>query len=349
MSIRSNLKVTEGRRALYWALQSLGWGTYFAYCDFFIVAYAKNPRLAFVQWPVVVITHFLASHVLRAVIKARGWIGIPWGRLLPRLLLTFCILDVAVQSICAAVACSLRITTIQQYVTGSPVYLAAALVLFSVWTALYLGFEYSFLYRDSELEKLRLEASLREAELQALKSQVNPHFLFNCLNNVRSLVAEDAESARDMLVKLSELLRYALEAGRHDRLPLREELRIAEAYLQLEKLQLAERLRWRVDVPDQLLDIALPPMLLQQLVENAIKHGISKLSEGGDIQIRAEEDGSRLVLRVENSGYLAVTHHAGVGLRNARERIRLLSGPGASIRLETAGEMRVVALAEIPL
>jgi LytS/YehU family sensor histidine kinase len=199
------------------------------------------------------------------------------------------------------------------------------------------------------MQRLQLEAAVQAAELRALKSQVNPHFLFNCLNNLRSLVAEDPGRAREMMLRLSELLRYALEVSRHERVTLEQELSVVEAYLELESLQFEDRLKWEVNVTPEASRAKLPPMVVQQLVENAIKHGISKRPHGGEVLIRGSVEGGALVIDVENSGQLPATPGSGFGLENARQRLRLLSGELARLTLSNRDSDHVAATASIPL
>ncbi len=222
-------------------------------------------------------------------------------------------------------------------------------LMFWCWSAVFMSLHLRRAYQRSELQRLQLQAAVQAAELRALKSQVNPHFLFNCLNNLRSLVAEDPNRAREMMLRLSELLRYALEVSRHERVPLEEELAVVKAYLELESLQFEDRLRWRIEAAPDAQRVQLPPMVVQQLVENAIKHGISNRPQGGEILVRARIEAGALVVDVENSGQLPTTAGNGFGLENARERLRLLSGELARLTVTNRGHDRVAATASIPL
>ncbi len=342
-------RITPGRRIYYWALQILGWGAYGGYVEFFIRG-TDNPRLKFVQWPIVVLSHMFGSHALHAVIKGRGWIGVSIRKIALPLLLSMVTIDLGVQAVCLAVALLLGVVTVREYALLAPFYLITAVVLYSIWSGIYFAFEYGWLYRNAQMRELRLQTSLQQAELAALRSQVNPHFLFNCLNNVRSLIAEDPEAARTMLLKLSELLRHSLDVAQRDRIPLEAELHVVEAYLDLQKLQFESRLHWHVEASEESIGRQVPPMLLQQLVENAVKHGISKLQGGGKIYVSAQiTTGRDLELRVENTGALAAQSANGVGLRNARERLEFLGGKNARLDLEQVSSDTVRARVLLPL
>jgi LytS/YehU family sensor histidine kinase len=208
-------------------------------------------------------------------------------------------------------------------------------------------------YRQAEIDKWKLAAAVREAEMQTLKAQINPHFLFNGLNNIRALISEDPERARHMLTHLSELLRYAIQLNRTDQVPLSRELAVVRDYLQLESLQLEERLRYAIEVADDCLSVSVPPMLVQVLVENAIKHGLAPRPSGGELLVRAHCAGGELLLSVENTGQLGtglgLTAGTGTGLNNARERLRLLFGSQAELRLEQAAPDTVAARVRLPV
>lgn len=334
------------RRILYWCLQVFGWGSYFGYSEVIVIGLAHNRALA-VAWPFIALEHLAASHVLRTLFQRQQWIKLPARRLVLRMLAMCALLAVAVQLAAIPPVVGFGAARFGEQLRNCWQYGLYSFALFLVWTALYLAFEYFFLYRDTELHRLRLESNLREMELAALKAQVNHHFLFNCLNNVRSLVAENGDRAREMLLRLSELLRYALDAGRQERVRLSEELRVVSGYLDLERLQYEERLSWNLDISQEALGASIPPMLLQQLVENAVKHGIAAQPGRGEILISARLQAGHLQLRVENTGQ--VSSGNGFGLTNARERLRLLCGAGAALSLENMNEYRVAATAAIPL
>lgn len=264
-------------RLLYWTLQLTGWGGYFGLAAAGMYA-ADRRAVVLVVWLAIMLGHLAGSHALRFIIKRNKWVRLPLSKLLLRLLGTVGLFAVLVELLVAPLAAVAGIATYRQQLSMYWLYVVATFILFSLWSFCYVAF---VRYRESEMRTLRLKASLREAELQALKSQVNPHFLFNCLNNLRSLVAEDAEKAREMLLRLSELLRYSLEAGLKEKVSLREELQVVQAYLELEKLQFETRLKWRIEANVESRQAMVPPMFVQQLVENAVKHGISQQAEGG--------------------------------------------------------------------
>jgi two-component system, LytTR family, sensor kinase len=172
---------------------------------------------------------------------------------------------------------------------------------------------------------------LAEARLAALTSQINPHFLFNTLNSVSSLIRTDPDQARLMVVRLSKVLRRLLRQHEHFT-PLREELSFIDDYLSIEMVRFGDKLRFEKDVAEDTLDMLVPSMLLQPLVENSIKHGLSSKVEGGTIRIRASRSEAKLHLLVEDDGIgipeakLATLLDHGIGVSNVNERLKVLFG-----------------------
>jgi hypothetical protein len=203
--------------------------------------------------------------------------------------------------------------------------------------------------RRLELEHAEARATAREAQLRALRAQVNPHFLFNSFNSLRALIAIDPARATEALTQLSSLLRYSLADAEHLVVPLAEELQIVRRYLELEKLRLGDRLAVVADIPAQLDGALIPPMLLQGIVENAVKFGPSARKAGGEVAYSVALAGNQLRLRVTSPGHLdTASASTAIGLRNLRDRLRLLYGNAATFDLrEEPGEL-VVAEATFP-
>jgi len=226
------------------------------------------------------------------------------------------------------------------------------LVMF-MWLLVYCTVHFIHHARTVELERWKLEAAARSAELRFLKSQLQPHFLFNCLNSTRALITEDPQRAQEVVTRLSSLLRYALASREPETVTLERELQVVRDYLGLEGVRLDERLRVREDVAPEALGAPVPAMLVQSLVENAIKHGIARMPEGGEVTLSAHVREGALCLEVTNTAAPASTppapHSSGVGLHNASERLRLLCGAGASLQLDQSQAATTTARVRIPL
>jgi sensor histidine kinase YesM len=201
-----------------------------------------------------------------------------------------------------------------------------------------------------QAEQALLDSLEKEAELATLRSQINPHFLFNSLNTVRALVRNQPDLARDAVTRLSNILRVALESGRRTVIPLEIEMNVVRSYLALEGLRFDDRLAFEIDQEAGLEDARVPPMLVQTLVENAVKHGIGAQGLSGAVEVRIRSESGALIVTVTNPGRIrSESRSTRVGLRNARERLELLFGDEASVTLEETADGRVKAEARLPL
>jgi pimeloyl-ACP methyl ester carboxylesterase len=217
----------------------------------------------------------------------------------------------------------------------------------SAWAVFYVAATGPRRYREKEVS---LQLVVREAELRALEAQLNPHFLFNSLNSIRALVAENPPLAQDMLTRLANILRYNLHRDLMPTIPLASELEAVTDYLALEGVRFEDRLHVEFAIDPAAAEMAVPPMLLQTLVENALKHGIAPLPSGGEILIRAALQDGGMLLEVENTGQIAAPKPGAtqVGLANTRERLRILYGDGGRLDLANRDGNRVIATMRIP-
>jgi hypothetical protein len=217
------------------------------------------------------------------------------------------------------------------------------------WTIFYMSVKIAAKLNANRLERSELNATLKQAQLNTLKGQINPHFMFNSLNNIRGLMLEDVERSREMLTKLSEMLRYSLTKNDVEAIALEEELDMVENYIALSKIQLEERLTYTEDVDPATLSLRIPPMTIQLLVENAVKHGISNLKSGGEVHLTTAVKDSLLCIHVMNTGKLQISPNSTqLGLKNIQQRLRLLYGDRASFSIKEEGNT-VVAHIKIPL
>ena len=209
-----------------------------------------------------------------------------------------------------------------------PQLVVAGLLLYLLSVALH--------YASLAVEASR-EAALqaRDAELRALKSQINPHFLFNCLNSISALTSTDPGRARDMCVLLSDFLRKTLGLGERVTIPWREELELARTYLEVEQVRFGARLQIEMRVDEACAECQVPPLVLQPLIENAIKHGIATMVDGGTVRLEGHVENGNLAVRVENSfdPEAPAPRRHGLGLRNVRNRLETRFGHAAYLRV----------------
>ena len=189
--------------------------------------------------------------------------------------------------------------------------------------------------RAAEARVLETSVFARDAELKALKAQVNPHFLFNSLNSISALTSSDPAKAREMCILLAEFLRMTLGLGEKSSIPLSEELSLLHRFLAIEKVRFGSRLQMTEDIPEDCKTMLIPPRLLQPLVENAVTHGIANLPEGGSLRLAAHCHNGRLSIVVENSFDAEATpnHRTGMGLQNVRQRLEARYEKSASMRV----------------
>ncbi len=366
MSIDSEGKLARAKDRLYVLCQTLGWGGLLG-IQFVFDGLSDNPRRDGIHngavLTMVMLMGLLLTHSLRPLIHRWGWKQLGWAALVPRALTTSIVMSLIWS---AAGFAYIYLVVCEAWTSKySPVFAISisvvnGIVTFVAWLCLYFVYHAFERMRVMQVEQLRLAANVKEAELRALKSQVNPHFLFNSLNSLRALIDEDAPRARESVTRLANMLRYSLQSGQQETVAFDEELRIVQDYLALEQIRHESRLqvRWEIENEAALRFLPIPPMLLQTLVENAVKYGISARREGGEITIAARVDGAALHLRVTNPGDLSPPASAaaaragsstGVGLRNAAERLKLVFGDRASIQLLAEPAGCVTADVYIPL
>ena len=345
MSVPSGSSAPPHRsNRLYWLCQSSGWGLYAAanYLAAVVVLDPPVKRSAF-DLLVLSVLGLGSSHALRLYMRARGWPRLPTTARIGRVLLA--------SGVCGVAIATLKVLFgLAPWQTGNlPIAFAPwqRTLAFAVpalnWTFLLLlwcGLYYAALsfraHKSAQLRESELARALQLSELRGLKSQLNPHYLFNALNTVRALIAIDPTAAQRAVTQLARTLRYTLGAGQEDLVTLEQELATVEDYLALESLRLSERLRVEWDMPAAVRGVRIPVMLLQTLAENAIKHGIAQLPSGGILKIAARLAKGVFTLTVENACPNRAVSPAsdGIGLRNATERLRHLFGADASLQLD---------------
>lgn len=283
-----------------------------------------------------------------------------WPQSLVVHLIASLLIALAQQSIDATVLPHLGYPPNQQFASFLEKYQFFLLLNYHVSVAIYwvvIGVQYAIgyylMYRERELRASQLEAKLAQSRLQILKMQLHPHFLFNTLNTVSELIYQNPEAAECMITDLSDLLRLSLENAGVQEVPLRQELDFLEKYLQIEQTRFHDRLRVRMTIDPQALDASVPNMILQPLVENAIRHGIAPLSAGGQVEIEAARQNGSLILSVSDDGRglpeggIAAIKE-GVGLSNTRARLKHLYGTSQHFELNGAPEQGVKLTLTIP-
>jgi len=219
-----------------------------------------------------------------------------------------------------------------------------------MWLLIYLVWHYILKNRNDQLDKLKLESTVKELELKTIKSHINPHFIFNSLNSIRALVDENPERARKAITELSNILRSSMQAEKAETVTLERELDIVRDYLALEQMRFEERLKVQFVIDEDTLQHPVPPMMLQTLVENAIKHGISKQLNGGEVKVIASYKNEHLELLVQNTGQLDKEINGdGFGIKSTLDRLNLMYQGKASFEIRNLGPDMVESKVEVPV
>ncbi len=219
-----------------------------------------------------------------------------------------------------------------------------AIVVYAVFVGIFYVWRYQQQLREKEQREAELRLHANQMELAVLKAQLNPHFLFNTLNSINALVGSDPEAARRVLAQLAEVLRYSLESDRQPLVPLSEELRFVETYLAIEKARFGRRLQIQMEIDESARPLLVPPMILQPLAENAVKHGIAPKEEGGELTLRVQRQENHLAIEVADNGVGAATTHSdnllnnGRGLHNTDLRLRKMFGDEAGLQVGNGKE-----------
>jgi signal transduction histidine kinase len=222
-------------------------------------------------------------------------------------------------------------------------------ILIALWLLLYMIWHYLERNRRAEVDRLNLEKTVKELELKTIKSHIKPHFIFNSLNSIRALVDENPKRARTAITELSNILRSSLQVEKMETVPLNKELDIVRDYLALEQMRFEERLKVEMEIDEDTLGQPVPPMMLQTLVENAIKHGISKRINGGIIRIISRFNDKDFELIVQNSGNLEKKSDDGFGFKSTRDRLKFLCNGNAYFKVEEIDGAKVQSKIVIPV
>ncbi|NNC83138.1 MAG: histidine kinase [Flavobacteriales bacterium] len=345
--------ITPTRRKYYWQSQLAGWTIYSLMLTVWnYIGSGLGVSLALKLFFLIIGLGVGLSHLFRLLIINRGWLTMRLEAIIPRVILGSLLFGVVYALLLASIL-DLFFDNVGPVLTGDSADLLTLFVTFTIlfllWATGYFAYHYLRNYELEEIKNLRLESSQRELELTNLKSQLNPHFIFNAMNSIRALVDEEPAQAKSAVTKLSNILRSSLMAGRQNLVTIRDELNLVKDHLDLEEIRYEERLKVTYEVDERLLDLKIPPMMIQMLVENAIKHGISRLQEGGTLHIEIRESDNKIIVSVENSGDLGSKKRGtGIGLENLKRRLNILYKDEASFLIQQKPEKKVKATLTLP-
>ena len=337
---------------LYWTLQVGGWMLYaLIQIAFSVLVSGDNgvsaQRVIFLTYEAIFC--LLLTHNLRNIINHWRWLRAGMAVLIPRVVASIFVMGLLMYFLRMPISIPLGMFNseiafdISEILGLTTIYV----FIFFLWCILYFIYNYFERYNRS----LKMEASLREIELNNLKAQLNPHFIFNALNGIRGLVDENPGKSKEAINQLANLLRNSLTTGKRGLTTFEDELKIVKDYLGLESIRFEERLQTQFEIDPESREFLVPPLMIQTLVENGIKHGISKLTAGGIIHMKATVSNDRLTIQVRNSGQYvngAEQTSEGLGLQNTRQRLKLIYGDNASFRILPESDTFVLTEIEIP-
>lgn len=350
-----NRLLTDKPLSKYWLCQIGGWSTYIIVFTFFYVTLRNTNTPYFFQN--VFLDAFIGlavTHLMRSFIRRMNFLTALLDRQIFFMVITTACFSFLFSFISIYFDEILQITSpkLQQLSFISRVLYSSLgnFMFLIIWNLIYFTYHYVVKSQQAQLDKVRLQSVVKELELKTIKAHINPHFIFNALNSIRALVDENPQRARKAITELSNLLRSSMQAEKTETTPLSKELNIVRDYLALEHIRFEDRLNIEYDIAEETLNQPIPPMMLQTLVENAIKHGISKKMEGGVIKIISDFKDNHHELIVKNTGHINGEFNPdGFGLYSTQSRLMLLYGEKAHFEIKNNNEDMVEATITMPV
>jgi two-component system LytT family sensor kinase len=323
---------------------------------FFARAYnlSISRTVLFGRISIVFVGGILTTHALRLFIKWRGWMLESVEKVIPKLGIVTIVTSLLFSLLYLGAIEFFGLLIDSQEKQGFAARLLGSTVnngpLILAWVLIYYFYHFIEKSRRQQLDTLQLEALIKELELKTIKAHINPHFIFNSLNSIRALIDENPPRARRAITELSNILRSSMQVDKSETVSFEQELNIVKDYLALENMRFEDRLKVEYEIDEDTLDQPVPPMMLQTLVENAIKHGISKHINGGVIKIISDFKKDYHELAVQNTGNLNGGLNAeGFGLSSTQNRLGLLYGDKASFEIKQMTPSIVEARVLIPV
>lgn len=350
-------KMKLSRKKIYWVSQLSGWTLFISINLLVIASFEELTWQRILVWIFFGVIGIFFTHLLRKIIRRKRWLDFPLKKIIPRIFTVSFITGTIIYAMVFAASYFSGTMNRDELTIATPIagVINTSGVIF-LWSLIYFAVHYLENYNKKEIESLIWEAAVKDYELKTLKSQLNPHFMFNAMNSIRALIEEDREAAKAALTKLSNILRYSLQMEKMESVPLEDEIETVRNYLDLERIRFEERLKYNLHVDPQSENIEIPPMMIQTLVENGIKHGISKRTTGGEIEVKTSlqiaNGKSQLKIEIENSGHLSESElksSSGFGINNTKHRLNLLFGEEAKFSLKNIKGDKVLAELEIPI
>jgi len=346
-------KTKHSRNKIYWISQITGWSFFVIFNISMISLFGHFTWQRFTTTLYMGFTGVCATHIFRYYTIKRKWLKLSLKKIIPRTILSSFILGAILYLIILTVSYFIGYAHFKEMQIGNIIWSLFNLTgIILVWELIYFSVHFFENYKAVEVEALIWEAAVKDYELKTLKSQLNPHFIFNALNSIRALIKENPENAQTAVTYLSNILRYSLKKEHIETVSLADEILTVNDYLKLESIRFEERLKYKIDVDEASKQIEIPPMMIQTLVENGIKHGLSNREHGGEIHLSTSLTNSHLIIEIRNTGKFideALKRSKGFGIKNTKHRLNLIYGERAKFTIENETEEIVLAKIVIPI
>jgi two-component system, LytTR family, sensor kinase len=338
----------------YWLFQALGWGLFVLTNTFFAASFKSFDSFFIGRLMAFVILGVVFTHLMRMVIHRLNLLQKPLNVQIVGFLLISLVFALIIGVLDTLLTKMLNLRLDKEGEVNDTLVIVSntfySFVYLFIWNMIYFIFHFINKSRKQQFDTLKLQALVKELELKTIKAHINPHFIFNALNSIRALIDENPARAREAITELSNILRSSMQAENVETVPLTRELGIVRDYLALEHIRFEDRLKVEYDIDEDTLNQPVPYMMLQTLVENAIKHGISKNVEGGMVKIISDFKDDHHELIVRNTGRLnGAINKEGFGLQSTSSRLGLLFGPHAVFEINDVAGNFVEAKVKIPI
>jgi two-component system LytT family sensor kinase len=340
----------------YWICQFVGWSAFIlVYIFFYLTLRTRETEHFYEVLLTEAVEGFLVTHAMRFFILRYRVVDKPVNEQVFYILFISILYSFIYATLDATIEQALQIEGDRQKLLGlfNKIlrYNMGTFPIILIWNLIYFTYHFVVKTRQAQLDKIRLESLVKELELKTIKAHINPHFIFNALNSIRALIDENPNRARNAITELSNILRSSMQAEKVETVPFEKELDIVKDYLALEYIRFEDRLKIEYQIDEDTLDQPVPPMMLQTLVENAIKHGIGKQIGGGVVRVISDFKENFHELIVLNTGYLNgyIKEGDGFGLFSTKNRLQLLFGEKANFEIKQVGDNLVEARILIPV
>ncbi|MEZ4799191.1 MAG: histidine kinase [Flavobacteriales bacterium] len=342
----------KNRELIYWLCQIIGWGL-FVLGNILSAPFVGSDLNQVVKLSIMIFLMGIGiTHLFRILVHRWGWKKSNNWLLVPRVLIASIVMGFFLVSFNTAITDLINGDSLDLTSFFRAKFLLNVInfsVLFLLWCLIYFAVSILQNWRKEEIQNLELKAAKTEVELNSFKAQMNPHFMFNSLNSIRALVDENPSNAKNAITMLSSIMRNNLLFGKRQTVTIKEELDLVENYLSIEKIRFEERLNISMDIDSNTLSYEIPPFMLQTLVENGVKHGVSKIIEGGEIRLSCQLMGDVVQIEIVNSGkFEQDINHTGFGISNTKKRLELLYDGEAFFNIENTSK-GVRTTLELPL